>query len=58
MLAGRPPFIGDDTAALLYQVVHEEPPRLSNFVKDLPSEVEQVVQRALPKEPRPSGSPT
>ncbi len=34
MLAGRPPFVGDDTAALLYQVVHEEPPRLSNFVKD------------------------
>ena len=32
MLAGRPPFQGD-TAALLYQVVHQEPPRLSNFVE-------------------------
>jgi serine/threonine-protein kinase len=51
MLAGRPPFIGDDTAALLYQVVHEEPARLSNFVKDLPPEVERVVRRALAKEP-------
>ena len=51
MLAGRPPFIGDDTAALLYQVVHEEPGRLSNFVKDLPPEVERVVRRALAKEP-------
>jgi len=51
MLAGRPPFIGDDTAALLYQVVHEEPGRLSNFVKDLPPEVERVIQRALAKEP-------
>ena len=51
MLAGRPPFIGDDTAALLYQVVHEEPPRLSNFVKSLPVEVERVVQRALTKDP-------
>ena len=51
MLAGRPPFLGDDTAALLYQVVHEEPPRLSNFVKDLPAEVEQVIQRALAKDP-------
>jgi serine/threonine-protein kinase len=50
MLAGRPPFLGD-TAALLYQVVHQEPPRLSNFVKDLPIEVEQVVQRALAKFP-------
>ena len=45
MLAGRPPFLGD-TAALLYQVVHQEPPRLSNFARDLPIEVEQVVQWA------------
>ena len=51
MLAGRPPYLGDDTAALLYQVVHQEPPRLSNFVKDLPPEVERVIQRALAKDP-------
>ena len=51
MLAGRPPFVGDDTAALLYQVVHENPPRLSHFVKDLPPNVERVVQRALTKHP-------
>ena len=51
MLAGRPPYLGDDTAALLYQVVHQEPPRLSNFVEDLPPEVEQVIQRALAKAP-------
>jgi len=51
MLVGRSPFMGDDTAALLYQVVHEEPPRLSNFVKSLPLEVERVVQRALIKQP-------
>jgi serine/threonine-protein kinase len=51
MLAGRPPFMGDDTSALLYQVVHEAPPRLSNFVKDLPGEVEGVILRALSKQP-------
>ncbi|HMF44849.1 MAG TPA: serine/threonine-protein kinase [Polyangia bacterium] len=51
MLAGRPPYLGDDTAALLYQVVHQEPPRLSNFVNDLPPDVERVIQRALSKEP-------
>ena len=50
MLAGRPPFLGD-TAALLYQVVHQEPARLSHFVKELPIEVERVVHRALAKEP-------
>jgi hypothetical protein len=51
MLAGRPPYLGDDTSALLYQVVHQAPPRLANFVKDLPPEVERVVQRALAKNP-------
>jgi len=51
MLAGRPPYLGDDTAALLYQVVHQEPPRLSHFVKDLPAQVEQVIQHALSKNP-------
>jgi eukaryotic-like serine/threonine-protein kinase len=51
MLAGRPPYVGDDTAALLYQVVHQDPPRLSHFVRSLPIEVERVVHRALAKQP-------
>src|SRR3954453_21534223 len=42
MLAGRPPFLGQ-AAALLYEVGHQEPPRGSNFVKDLPIEVEHVI---------------
>ena len=32
MLTGQEPFQGDDTAAVLYQVVHEDPPPLSLFV--------------------------
>ena len=56
MLAGRPPFVGDDTAALLYQVVHEEPPPLSQSREDLPLEIEHVIQRALSRS-RPSGFP-
>jgi len=51
MLAGRPPFIGDDTAALLYQVVHEDPAPLSKLVANLPVEVDQVIRRALTKDP-------
>jgi serine/threonine-protein kinase len=49
MLAGRGPFTGDDVASLLYQVVHEEPPRLSDSVPGLPSALEKVVMRALSK---------
>ena len=32
MLTGQEPFQGDDTAAVLYQVVHEDPPPLSLFL--------------------------
>src|SRR6187551_3789173 len=50
MLAGRPPFVGDDTAALLYQVVHENPPPLAQFNADLPSSVDGIIRRALTKD--------
>ena len=51
MLAGRPPFVGDDTAALLYQVVHEDPQPLSKIAPNVPAEVDQVIRRALTKDP-------
>jgi eukaryotic-like serine/threonine-protein kinase len=51
MLSGRPPFVGDDTAALLYQVVHQDPPPLPQGDGNLPAEVEQVIRRALNKNP-------
>ena len=50
MLAGRPPFVGDDTAALLYQVVHENPPPLAQFNADLPPSVDGIIRRALTKD--------
>ena len=50
MLTGRPPFIGDDTAALLYMVVHEDPPPPSQINRDLPAEIDHVIRRALHKD--------
>jgi len=50
MLAGRPPFVGDDTAALLYQVVHEDPPPLAQFNPNLPPHVDGIIRRALTKD--------
>jgi len=50
MLTGRPPFIGDDTAALLYMVVHEDPPPPSQINGDLPAEIDHVIKRALDKD--------
>jgi serine/threonine-protein kinase len=53
MLTGQEPFQGDDTAAVLYQVVHEDPPPLSLF---LPpgwdtGPLQAVLERALAKQP-------
>ena len=54
MLTGTEPFQGDDTASVLYQVVHEAPAPLSMF---LPPEwdagpLQVVLDRALAKQPR------
>ena len=51
MLAGEVPFLGDTPDAVLYQVVHEEPPPLSELDLDIPSSVEDVVLTALAKDP-------
>ena len=53
MLTGQDPFQGDDTAAVLYQVVHEDPPPLSLF---LPPgwdarPLQAVLDRAMAKKP-------
>jgi serine/threonine-protein kinase len=49
MLAGRSPFLGDDLAAVLYCVIHEEPAPLATKVPGIPAEVETVLRRALSK---------
>ena len=45
LLAGRPPFAGDDPVSLAYQHVHEQPPRTDTGIPALDS----VVARALAK---------
>ncbi|MEA2700528.1 MAG: eukaryotic-like serine/threonine-protein kinase, partial [Myxococcales bacterium] len=50
MLAGKPPFVGDNVASLLYQVVHQAPSPLTSHVADVPPGVEAVLQRALSKQ--------
>jgi serine/threonine-protein kinase len=52
MLAGRPPFQGDDDLAVLFQQVRNTPEPLARYVPDVPPELDLVVQRALAKEPR------
>jgi serine/threonine-protein kinase len=53
MLTGQEPFHGEDTAAVLYQVVHEDPPPLSLFLPADwdPGPLQAVLSRALAKHP-------
>lgn len=49
MLAGRGPFQGD-MMTILEQVIRSEPPRIEDFVSQLPAGVGPVLRRAMAKE--------
>jgi dienelactone hydrolase/predicted Ser/Thr protein kinase len=51
LLSGRLPFQGDHEASILYTVVHEEPKPLKAVKPDVAPELQQVVSRALKKNP-------
>ena len=51
MLGGRPPFVGETLPAVLYQVVHHDPPPLRDLRNAVPSYMESAVSRALEKRP-------
>ncbi len=52
MLSGQLPFDGDDVLAVLYQVVHERAPALSEVAPPwVPRAVSDVVARAMAKRP-------
>jgi len=51
MLCGQLPFKGEREASILYSVVHEEPKPLKEIKRDLPPELQQIINRALRKKP-------
>ena len=48
-LSGEGPFWGENVPSILFQIVHEPPPALASKVAGLPSQVEDVLLRALAK---------
>jgi tRNA A-37 threonylcarbamoyl transferase component Bud32 len=50
MLAGQPPFTGNDDFQILYHQVHEAPPLLRTLLPDAPAALEGVLACALSKE--------
>jgi len=51
MLAGETPFKGEHEAALLYEIVHEEPETISEKCADIDPYLCEVIERALKKDP-------
>jgi serine/threonine-protein kinase len=49
LLAGRPPFTGENAASLLYQVVHQAPSPLTTRAPEVPAALDQVLGCALAK---------
>jgi TolB-like protein/Tfp pilus assembly protein PilF/predicted Ser/Thr protein kinase len=51
MATGRRPFQGERGEAVLYQVLHDTPPRPSSLRDDVPAGLENLILRCLRKEP-------
>ncbi len=51
MLTGELPFKGDYEQAVIYSILNEEPKKAADIRKDLPSEFERILEKALAKEP-------
>jgi serine/threonine protein kinase len=51
LLTRHKPFDGENITAIMYNVVNLTPPPLSFYVEDVPEAMEQVVERAISKNP-------
>ena len=51
MVAGRPPFTGDNPVSIAYKQVHDAPQPLNQLVADVPRPFEAIVAKLLAKNP-------
>ena len=51
MLTGQLPFKGDYAHAVLYSILNEEPDLITNIRPDIPLELQQIVNKAMQKQP-------
>jgi serine/threonine-protein kinase len=51
MVAGQPPFTGDNPVSIAYKQVHETPTPLHQIVVDIPRAYEAIVNKLLAKNP-------
>jgi eukaryotic-like serine/threonine-protein kinase len=52
MVAGRPPFTGENPVSIAYKQVHDAPQPLVQIVADVPRSYEAIVAKLLAKDPK------
>ncbi len=50
LLTGKLPFKGEHEAALIYEIVHEEPMPLSQYREDIPLQLQNIINKSLQKD--------
>lgn len=52
LAAGQRPFTGGNISTLMYKIVNEEPPHITKVEKSLPASYENIIEKALAKDPK------
>ena len=52
LASGQRPFSGGNVSTLMYKIVNEEPPHITEVEKSLPANYENIVEKALAKDPK------
>jgi len=51
LLTGKKPFPGESLTTVIYKIINENPPPVRTYKKDLPEELDRIVNRAIAKDP-------
>lgn len=51
MTTGKLPFKGEDPIAVLFQHIHNDPPPVRKYNKDIPLQLEKIISQAMSKDP-------
>jgi len=51
LLTGKLPFDGENISTIVYKIVHEKPPRVTEIDQQIPPAYESVVEKSLAKNP-------
>ena len=52
MVAGKPPFVGDNPVSIAYKQVHDQPTPLNKLVDGVPRPFEAIIAKLLAKDPK------